>query len=157
MRMKCRGAGLTALGLLAGGCADVGLAHVNTPLAETRMAPPAQVATVSAEPALDPGGPLPDIRLGGQRWVATGAFLHLPDRHVQPVGSAAGHLFYAFRWDQPPFDRLLASRPGGLWQEYREVVGADRVGGREPAAGAAAGEEAPAAGEAADSGRNAGH
>lgn len=128
---------LLAAALALSGCNDIPFFGANTPVEEARDRAPNLVAIVSAEPAVEAGEPLPDIRLGGQSWVASGEFYELPDRLVSPVGSVDGRVFYGFTWDDPPHDRLFVLRQNGRWQAYRPLLGIDRSGG--------SGDHAPAA------------
>lgn len=139
---------ILAAAMALAGCNDIPFYGRNTPVEEARVTPPLQVATVSAEPGVSAGEPLPDIRVGGQSWVASGELYELPDAILVPAGSVGGRVFYALSWDAAPYDRLFVVRPDRRWQVYRPLVGGDRASGEERSrmegseAGAAAGGEA---------------
>lgn len=116
------------------GCNDIPMGGRNVPEAEARSAPVYHVVASSAEARAQPGLPLPDVRLGGQAFTASGGTLDVPDRFLRSAGAVEGRVFYALTWDTPPHDRLLVAQPDGRWQEYLPVVGGDRAGGSAEAA-----------------------
>lgn len=96
----------------------------NLPLEEarTRVIVPDVPERVPLFPPPPP--PSPDVvRMGGGLWQPGFQQFNLPQRLVQPVGSAGGQTFYALSWDRQPFDRLLVQVPGraGEFLEYLSV------------------------------------
>jgi hypothetical protein len=95
-----------------------------TPVEEARVRPPLPLVAEAMRPegqapAGLPGGP---IQLQGRQWVAMATTWQLPERAVRIVARGEdGRVLGTLAWDEPPFDRLLAQRGPGLWQEYLEV------------------------------------
>lgn len=121
MRMETRTIAAAFAILALAGCKDVGLEGLNTPLEEAMHAPPQQPSVVMMEGGAAAAEHVGPVRVGNQRWIPGGPPIEMEEGAVQSVGSAAGRIFYAFTWDEPPYDRLLAPARNGEWQEYVEV------------------------------------
>lgn len=123
--------------LALAGCKDVGLEGLNTPLEEATHAPPQQPSVVMMEGGTAAAEHVGPVRVGNQRWIPGGPPIEMEEAAVQSVGSAAGRIFYAFTWDEPPYDRLLVPARDGEWQEYMEVYAGLAERGEVGEAGAA--------------------
>lgn len=107
------------------GCSAIGLEPLE-PLREheeARYAVPKPLVEQTARLAPEPPLGLESyvVEAGGQRWQATATEYAVPSSFVRPVGTAGALQLNAFAWDQPPYDRLLASTPHGFYVEFSEI------------------------------------
>jgi hypothetical protein len=127
---------LPVLGLLLGGCRDLGLPG-NIPAEESRTAtPPELVAQVTAPAEAE----APRLVVDGRLWVPVGQPSPRDPATLRPVGAAAGTTVYARTWDERPYRALFtrvavptadaaptarAAMAAGLdhWQEHAPVTG----------------------------------
>ncbi len=112
-----------AAALTLAGCKDVGL-QGNVPLADAvdRAPKPLVQQTTPLHPAPAAGAPQA-FRLDSATWVASDTELKVGDGDVHEVATVDGTAVYALRWDDSPYDRLLAKRPQGGYQQYDKVIG----------------------------------
>jgi len=107
----------------------LGLAGCNTygrptPVEEARVKPPLPLVaeTMRPEGRAPAGVPRGPIQLEGRQWVAMATTWQLPERAVRVVARTDdGLVLGVLAWDEPPFERVLAQRGPGVWQEYLEV------------------------------------
>lgn len=109
--LRRHGRGSVLALILVAGCRDSGLPHRNTPADQARLQawryPVYEVAT----PLTDAAAGV--YTLGEQRFIATAAVEHVPERLLRPVGTAQGRQLFALSWDRSPFDRLYMVGPDG--------------------------------------------
>lgn len=133
----------TALIALAG-CDDLGLENRNYPHEQAAHRPP-DALVQAVHPETRPGPATPDahttsarpVSVAGQTFMAAGAPQRVEAAALRQVGGGAAGSFSAAAWDEPPYDRLYLSHPGGLYVPYLPVYDSG-----DPAARSAAGRQA---------------
>ncbi len=118
MRSSYRAGGILLVALTWAGCQTK---SENLPLEVARNRVVWPTATERAAPATV-SFPEEVVRMAGGLWQVGFKEYQLPERLVQPVGSAGGLTFYALSWDAAPYGRLLAGVPGRPGA-YREFLG----------------------------------
>ena len=111
------------------GCKDLGLENRNYPHEQAAHRPPdALVMAVHPEtrpahvPAAAPHETMVrPISVGGQLFMASGGAGYVPGIELKQVGGGPTGAVSAAAWDEPPYDRLYLSHPGGLYISYLPV------------------------------------
>ena len=111
------------------GCKDLGLENRNYPHEQAAHRPPgALVQAVHPEtrpahvPATAPHETMArPISVGGQTFMASGGAGRIPSIALKQVGGGAAGAVSAAAWDEPPYERLYLSHPGGLYVSYLPV------------------------------------
>lgn len=125
MNSISKAVGIACAAMYLSGCSAIGLEALEDlrELEEAKYALPKPVVqpTVRLAPQPPEGIEGRVFEVNDRLWQATATEYALPTSFVRPVGTVEGVQLNAFAWDQPPYDRLLASTPHGFYLELSDI------------------------------------